>query len=62
MMSRYVVGYAGKNQCVYGKDKEDGTAQFADPFTLKQAKKERNRFIESEIIKIFKLVAIKENK
>jgi len=34
---KYLVGYRGESQVLYGKNAEKGTSQYAQPMTLNQA-------------------------
>lgn len=54
IMKRYVVGYPGKDQCVYGQDTE-GKPTWADPMGLREAKQYAQYDMTGEII-IFELV------
>ena len=56
--SRYVVGYAGSLECVYGKGDNRTAAHFVEKLTFKQAKK-RLGFLQSRYRSvIYKLVPV----
>lgn len=57
---RYVHGWEGPNQCVYGKD-EAGNWQWVDPCSLQQAKRIRRNIIRAKVsnYRIYKLVEVK---
>lgn len=54
---KYLVGYEGDNQCVYGKDFEL-VAQWADPLTLKQAVERIKELDGNSDRHIYKLVSV----
>lgn len=60
---RYVVGYRGERQVVYGKDEEfdDGLlfASYTSPLTLHQAKK-RKRSMPERGAAVYKLVEFQD--
>lgn len=62
MEIKYLVGWNGKGQVVYGKETKGGNFKWADPMTLKQAKKLKSEFpkaIGRQKLVIFKLVPVK---
>ena len=62
-MAKYVVGYLGPEQCVYGNDRPEGTTGYVDPFpTLADATAFIGKWMDiPPIVKkcvIFKLVRV----
>lgn len=59
---RYVIGWRGQGQCIYGKEQKDGSCNYADSMTLKQAKRLRNKFPKAngrQKLLIYKLIPLK---
>ena len=60
---RYVVGFVGANQCVYGKHtKDDEIVYGANPLTRQEAERHLKRLWGGEKAAIYKLVPIKVTK
>lgn len=61
-MKKYLIGWSGIGQCIYGKNDSVGNYNYVDTMTLKQAKKLRSGFPKAngrQKVLIFKLVSIK---
>jgi len=55
---KYLIGYPGEGQVVYGKNAERGTSQYAIPMTLNQAEWMRRKMPSKKAI-IFRIAPLK---
>jgi len=64
MKTKYLVGYKGERQCVYGKNGLKEVPSFTDPFTdIKKAKKHIKELLSGNCTAIiYKLVPVEEKK
>ncbi len=60
-LNRYLVGFDQDYQTVYGKN-EDGKFKWADPMTLKQARKQLKQLYGRKSKAIYKLVPVRVSK
>lgn len=58
MKNKYVVGFTGANQIIYGQD-EDGEANYVEVMTLKEAREQLEELSDNAPKTIYKLVPVK---
>jgi len=57
---KYVVGYDGDGECIYGEDDIYGNSSLIFPMTLTEAKKMLKELDPSENRAIYKLIKVKD--